>query len=50
MRGVQAIIAVLYSPIITMTGPMMFFGPQMALPYRLDAILQDPKNSQFPEP
>jgi hypothetical protein len=27
-----------------------FFGPQMALAYRLDAISQGPKNSPFPEP
>jgi hypothetical protein len=27
-----------------------FFGPQMALAYRLDAISQGPKNSQFPGP
>ncbi len=26
------------------------FGPQMALAYRLDAISQGPKNSQFPGP
>jgi len=27
-----------------------FFGPQMALAYRLDAISQGPKNSRFPGP
>ncbi len=27
-----------------------FFGPQMALAYRLDAISQGPKNSQTPGP
>jgi hypothetical protein len=31
-------------------GNLEFFGPQMALAYRLDAISQDPKNSQFPGP
>jgi hypothetical protein len=30
--------------------PLWVFGPQMALAYRLDAILQGPKNSQFPGP
>ncbi len=29
---------------------MEFFGPQMALAYRLDAISQGPKYSQIPEP
>ena len=28
----------------------MFFGPQMALAYRLDAISQGPKNSGIPGP
>ncbi len=28
----------------------LLFGPQMALAYRLDAILLGPKNSQFPGP
>ncbi len=27
-----------------------FFGPQMALAYRLDDISQGPKNSRFPGP
>jgi hypothetical protein len=27
-----------------------FFGPQMALAYRLDAMSQGPKNSRFPGP
>jgi hypothetical protein len=27
-----------------------FFGPQMALAYRLDAISQGPKTSRFPGP
>ncbi len=27
-----------------------FFGPQMALAYRLDAISQGPKNSRIPGP
>ncbi len=27
-----------------------FFGPQMALAYRFDAISQDPKYSRFPGP
>ncbi len=28
---------------------LQFFGPQMALAYRLDAISQGPKNSRIPE-
>ena len=32
-----------YAPII-----LKFFGPQMALAYRLDAISQGPKNSRIP--
>jgi hypothetical protein len=28
-------------------GNLEFFGPQVALAYRLDAVSQDPKNSQF---
>ncbi len=28
----------------------LFFGPKMALTYRLDAISQGPKNSRFPLP
>jgi hypothetical protein len=33
-------------------GPenLEFFGPQMALTYRLDDISQGPKKSQFPRP
>ncbi len=31
-------------------GILDFFGPQMALAYRLDAISQGPKNSQIPGP
>jgi hypothetical protein len=31
-------------------SPVHVFGPQMALAYRLDAISQGPKNSQFPGP
>jgi hypothetical protein len=30
-------------------GNLKLFGPQMALPYQLDAILQGPKNSRFLE-
>jgi hypothetical protein len=29
-------------------GNLKFFGPQMALAYRLDAISQGPKNSGIP--
>jgi hypothetical protein len=29
-------------------GNLEFFGPQMALAYRLDATSQDPKYSRFP--
>ncbi len=31
-------------------GYLKFFGPQMALAYRLDAISQGQKNSRFPGP
>ena len=31
-------------------GNLEFFGPQMALAYRLDAISQGPKNSGIPGP
>jgi hypothetical protein len=31
-------------------GNLKFFGPQMALPYWLDAISQGPKNSRIPGP
>ncbi len=31
-------------------GNLEFFGPQMALAYRLNAISQRPKNSRFPGP
>jgi hypothetical protein len=31
-------------------GILEFFGPQMALAYRLDAISQGPKNSRIPGP
>ncbi len=31
-------------------GKLEFFGPQMALAYRLDAISQGPKNSRIPGP
>ena len=31
-------------------GPGKFFGPQMALSYRLAVISQGPKNSQIPSP
>ncbi len=31
-------------------GILEFFGPQMALSYRLDAISQGPKNSRIPGP
>ncbi len=31
-------------------GNLKFFGPQMALTFRLDVISQGPKNSQFPWP
>jgi hypothetical protein len=31
-------------------GIIEFFGPQMALTYRLDAISQGPKNSRIPAP
>ncbi len=31
-------------------GNLEFFGPQIALAYRLDAISQGLKNSQFPGP
>jgi hypothetical protein len=30
------------------SGNLKFFGPQMALAYRLDAISQGPKNAKFP--
>jgi hypothetical protein len=31
-------------------GILEFFGPQMALAYRVDAISQGPKNSRIPRP
>ncbi len=31
-------------------GILEFFGPQMALAYRIDAFSQGPKNSRIPEP
>jgi hypothetical protein len=31
-------------------GAFQFFGPQMALAYRLDAISKGPKNSRIPGP
>jgi hypothetical protein len=31
-------------------GNLEFFGPQMALDFRLDVISQGPKNSRFPGP
>jgi hypothetical protein len=31
-------------------GKLEFFGPQMALAYRIVAISQGPKNSRFPGP
>jgi hypothetical protein len=31
-------------------GNLNFFGPHMALAYRLNAISQGPKESQFPGP
>jgi hypothetical protein len=49
----------LYSPVhnvldacisITRASGRGFFGPQMALAYRLDAISQGPKNSRIPGP
>ncbi len=44
-----------YAPMIYTASWVMllnleFFEPRMALSYRLDAILQGPKNSQFPGP
>jgi hypothetical protein len=31
-------------------GNLKYFGPKMALAYRLDAISKDPKNSRFSGP
>jgi hypothetical protein len=52
--GPSRLIKFLYSPAPPppQYGPLIhkFFGPQMAVAYRLDAISQGPKNSRIPGP
>ncbi len=39
-----------FGPLWNRAWEIEFFGLQMALSYRLDAISQSPKNSRIPEP